>query len=106
MFLSDLNNANFSTIKKYIQSEIQNPSSTQLVSQPSFNPIGAIKRKVGQVGTLASIGTAKYIRDNKLNNRQRKQVKKWENLVNLKPKRKFFSNPFRKTQPKNNSRIV
>jgi hypothetical protein len=106
MFLSDINTANFSTIKKYIQNEIQNPSSSQMVAQPSFNPIGAIKRKVGQVGTLAGIGTAKYIRDKKLNNRQRKQVKKWENLVNPQPKRKFFSNPFRKKQPTNNSRIV
>lgn len=106
MFLSDLNNAEFSTIKDYIKNEFQNPQSSQMVSQPSFAPIATAKRKAGQFGTLAGIGTAKYVRDNKLNYRQKKQVKKWENLINPKPKKKFFFNPFSKRTQPTNSTIV
>jgi hypothetical protein len=104
MFLSDLNTADFS-VKKYIQEELRNPQSAQIVQQPSFNPIASTKRKIGQVGTLAGIGTAKYIKDNKLNRRQRRQVDKWQNFLNPKPKQNFLSkmNPFRKKQTTNST---
>lgn len=98
MFLSDLstNNASFSELKRYVQNELRNPQTQQVVSQPGFNPIGMAKRKVGQVSTLAGIGAAKYVKDNKLNRRQKRQVQKWENFFNPKPKKSFFPNPFRK----------
>jgi hypothetical protein len=99
LFLSDVSDASFSKLKGYIQNELTNPNSQQVVQQPSFNPIGMAKRKVGQVSTLAGIGTAKYIKDNKLNRRQRKQVDKWQNFFNPKPKKQWFPNPFRKKQP-------
>lgn len=98
LFLSDVSTASFSKLKGYIQNELTNPNSQQVVQQPSFNPIGVAKRKVAQVSTLAGIGTAKYIKDNKLNRRQRRQVDKWQNFFNPKPKKKLLSNPFRKKQ--------
>jgi hypothetical protein len=96
LFLSDVSDASFSKLKGYIQNELTNPTSQQTVQQPAFNPIGIAKRKVAQVTTLAGIGTAKYIKDNKLNRRQKKQVDKWQNFFNPKPKKQWFPNPFRK----------
>jgi hypothetical protein len=95
MFLSD-HNASFSELKKYVQNELRNPQSQQIVSQPTYNPISVAKRKFGQVSTLAGIGTAKYIKDNKLNRRQKRQADKWQNFFNPKPKKSFLPNPFRK----------
>ena len=97
LFLSD-HIASFSSLKKYVQTELQNPQAQQTVAQPGFNPIGMAKRKVGQVTTLAGIGAAKYVKDNKLNRRQKRQVQKWENFFNPQPKKPFFQNPFRKKQ--------
>ena len=112
MFLSDLstNNASFSELKRYVQNELRNPQTQQVVSQPTFNPIGMAKRKVGQVSTLAGIGAAKYVKDNKLNRRQKRQVDKWQNFFNPKPKKSFLPNPFRKkpqtTTPTNNTGVI
>lgn len=95
MFLSD-HEASFSELKRYVQNELRNPQSQQTVAQPGFNPISLAKRKVGQVSTLAGIGAAKYVKDRKLNRRQKRQVEKWQNFFNPKPKKSFLPNPFRK----------
>lgn len=103
MFLNDLNNnADFSNVKKYIANELQNPNSVSTVNTPGFSPLGSLKKNISKTATLAGIGTAKYVKDNKLNRRQRKQADKWANLFSPpKPKQNFLSslNPFRKKQP-------
>lgn len=94
-FLSD-HEASFSELKKYVQNELRNQQTQQIVAQPGFNPVGAAKRKIGQVSTVAGIGAAKYFKDNKLNRRQKRQVDKWQNFFNPQPKKKWFPNPFSK----------
>lgn len=99
MFLSDC--ANFSKVKKYITNELQNPQSVNTVNSPGFSPIGSLKKNISRTATLAGIGTAKYVKDNKLNRRQRRQADKWARVFSPpKPKQNFLSNlnPFRKKQ--------
>jgi hypothetical protein len=97
MFLCDINDANFSTLKNYVTDELRNPNSVNAVNTPGFSPINSVKKGINKTATLASIGTAKYIKDKKLNRRQRRQVNKWQQLVSPQPAKKpFFFNPFRK----------
>lgn len=97
MFLCDVKTAEFSKLKSYISEELKNPNSINTVNTPGFSPINSLKKNISKTTTLAGIGTAKYIKDNKLNRRQRRQAEKWGKLfAPPQPTKPKFFNPFRK----------
>ena len=88
----------------YIKNELTNDDTIQKVNNPVYDPRNLFKKGFYKTTYASSIGAGKYLYDNKLDKRQRKQVQKWGKLVNPNPKvevkKPFFSSFFKpKTKP-------
>lgn len=89
-------------VGSYIKNELTNEDTIRKVNNPVYDPRNLFKKGFYKTTYASGIGAGKYVYDNKLNKRQRKQVKKWGKLINPapkpEPKKSFFPSFFKPKQ--------